>query len=135
MSIKSTESYFYNNYFLTRYTKYLVNNNEQICGYCKKNNPRWAKYVLPCKHHVHTRCFKKMNHEEYRKLCPTCGNLKVSQADTYCKICDVRGHTTRECSKVNEYNKTIYNANIRYKKIKLVRNNNRLDAECVSCTD
>lgn len=97
--------------------KTIKDNDEQICRYCKLNNPQWHKYALSCKHHMHTRCARKHFHEQNNSLhCPDCGQLDETDTGLYCCVCDNWGHYLEQCELNSDNNNNMHRKNTYHKK-------------------
>ena len=60
----------------------------------------WHRYQLRCGHHCHERCYRRWCFAQEGVGCPTCGPIKKSQENEFCRYCDEWGHSRQVCPRL-----------------------------------
>jgi hypothetical protein len=60
----------------------------------------WHRYQLRCGHQCHERCYRRWCLTQDGIGCPTCGLIKKSQENEFCRYCDQWGHPRLACPRL-----------------------------------
>ena len=77
--------------------------DDALCIAClcdeKEDGNDWHRYILPCNHVIHTRCYRAFLSKKNDMClhCPYCGKLDTDNYKCICPLCKEKGHDETQC--------------------------------------